>query len=161
MAGLRLSSDSYSSPLQGVRVARRSCDALVSKEGLHFEMLPDMDSKVVTSNVFCRFMSDLLCRRLVKFAFFLRAMAHWAHSRASKMASLYKTAFIPMSWDAVTHNKQTWGYPLALECVSLIYNKKLVTGKPPAQLSEYPAFAKELKAKDPKLIAIMWDYKTP
>jgi maltose/maltodextrin transport system substrate-binding protein len=61
----------------------------------------------------------------------------------------------------VTHNKQTWGYPLALECVSLIYNKKLVTGEPPAQLSEFPAFAKELKAKDPKLIAIMWDYKTP
>ena len=27
--------------------------------------------------------------------------------------------------------------------------------------AEYPAFAKELKAKDPKLIAIMWDYKTP
>jgi len=73
----------------------------------------------------------------------------------------FKAAFIPMSWDAVTHNKQIWGYPLALECVSLIYNKKIVSGKPPSQLSEFPAFAKELKAKDPKLIAIMWDYKTP
>jgi maltose/maltodextrin transport system substrate-binding protein len=96
----------------------------------------------------------------------------WAHDRIGEWADGgllkpleikedFKAAFIPMSWDAVTHNKQTWGYPLALECVSLIYNKKLVTGKPPAQLSEYPAFAKELKAKDPKLIAIMWDYKTP
>jgi maltose/maltodextrin transport system substrate-binding protein len=96
----------------------------------------------------------------------------WAHDRIGEWADGgllkpleikedFKAAFIPMSWDAVTHNKQTWGYPLALECVSLIYNKKLVTGKPPAQLSEYPAFAKELKAKDPKLIAIMWDYKNP
>jgi maltose/maltodextrin transport system substrate-binding protein len=96
----------------------------------------------------------------------------WAHDRIGEWADAgllkpleiqgdFKAAFIPMSWDAVTHNKQIWGYPLALECVSLIYNKKLVTGKPPAQLSEFPAFAKELKAKDPKLIAIMWDYKTP
>jgi maltose/maltodextrin transport system substrate-binding protein len=66
-----------------------------------------------------------------------------------------------MAWEAVTHNNQIWGYPLALEAVSLIYNKKYVTGKPPAQLSEIPAFAKELKAKDPKVIPIMWDYSTP
>ncbi len=96
----------------------------------------------------------------------------WAHDRIGEWADAgllkpleisdeFKAAFIPMSWDAVTHNKQTWGYPLSLECVSLIVNKKLVSGKPPAQLSEYPAFAKELKAKDPKLIAIMWDYNTP
>jgi maltose/maltodextrin transport system substrate-binding protein len=96
----------------------------------------------------------------------------WAHDRIGEWADAgllkplevkedFKAAFIPMSWDAVTHNKQIWGYPLALECVSLIYNKKIVSGKPPSQLAEYPAFAKELKAKDPKLIAIMWDYKTP
>ena len=52
-----------------------------------------------------------------------------------------------MSWDAVTHNKQIWGYPISLEAVSLIYNKKFVTGTPPAQLSEIAAFDKELKAK--------------
>jgi maltose/maltodextrin transport system substrate-binding protein len=96
----------------------------------------------------------------------------WAHDRIGEWADGgllkplevgedFKAAFVPMSWDAVTHNKQIWGYPVALECVSLIVNKKLVTGKPPAQLSEYPAFAKELKAKDPKLMPIMWDYKVP
>ena len=96
----------------------------------------------------------------------------WAHDRIGEWADGgllkpleisegFKTAFIPMSWDAVTHNKQTWGYPVALECVSLVVNKKLVSGKPPAQLSEFPEFAKELKAKDPKVMAIMWDYKTP
>ena len=34
-----------------------------------------------------------------------------------------------MSWDAVTHNKRIWGYPLALEAISLIYNKKFVTDR--------------------------------
>jgi maltose-binding protein MalE len=52
-----------------------------------------------------------------------------------------------MSWDAVTHKQQVWGYPVALEAASLIYNEKLVTGKVPTQLSELPAFGKELKAQ--------------
>jgi maltose/maltodextrin transport system substrate-binding protein len=96
----------------------------------------------------------------------------WAHDRIGEWADAgllkplkinedFKAAFLSKGWDAVTHKKQVWGYPLALECVSLICNKKLVTGKPPAQLSDYPAYSKELKAKDPKLIAIMWDYTSP
>ena len=96
----------------------------------------------------------------------------WAHDRIGEWADAglikpleikddFKTAFIPMSWDAVTHKKQTWGYPISLEAVSLIYNKKFVTGTPPAQLSEFAAFNKELKAKSPNVIAIMWDYNTP
>jgi maltose/maltodextrin transport system substrate-binding protein len=96
----------------------------------------------------------------------------WAHDRLGEWADAgllkpleikddFKASFIPMSWDAVTHKKQIWGYPIALEAVSLIYNKKFVIGTPPAQLSEVPAFAKELKAKNPNVIAIMWDYNTP
>ena len=91
-------------------------------------------------------------------------IGEWADAgllKPLKIKEDFKAAFLPMAWEAVTHKKRIWGYPLALECVSLICNKKIVTGKPPAQLSEYPAFAKELKAKDPKLIAIMWDYKSP
>ncbi len=96
----------------------------------------------------------------------------WAHDRIGEWADAglikpleikddFKSGFLPMSWDAVTHNKQIWGYPISLEAVSLIYNKKFVTGKPPAQLSEIAGFGKELKAKDPKVIPIMWDYNTP
>ena len=44
----------------------------------------------------------------------------WAHDRIGEWADAgllkpleinedFKAAFIPMSWDAVTHNKQTWG----------------------------------------------------
>jgi maltose/maltodextrin transport system substrate-binding protein len=96
----------------------------------------------------------------------------WAHDRIGEWADAglikpleikddFKAGFIPMSWDAVTHNKQIWGYPISLEAVSLIYNKKLVTGKPPAQLSEIAALGKELKEKNPNVIPIMWDYNTP
>ena len=96
----------------------------------------------------------------------------WAHDRLGEWADAgllkpleikdeFKANFIPMSWDAVTHDKQIWGYPIALEAVSLIYNKKFVTATPPAQLSEVPAFAKELKSRNPNVIAIMWDYNTP
>jgi maltose/maltodextrin transport system substrate-binding protein len=96
----------------------------------------------------------------------------WAHDRIGEWADAgllkpltipddFKAGLIPMSWDAVTHNKQIWGYPLALEAVSLIYNKKYVTGNAPAQLSEIPAFAKELKTRSPNVVAILWDYDTP
>ena len=91
-------------------------------------------------------------------------IGEWADAGLLKPLEIkedFKAAFLPMAWEAVTHRKLVWGYPLALECVSLICNKKLVAGKPPTQLSEFPAFAKELKARDPKLIAIMWDYKSP
>jgi maltose/maltodextrin transport system substrate-binding protein len=91
-------------------------------------------------------------------------IGEWADAGLLKPLTIsedFKAAFLPMAWEAVTHKKRVWGYPLALECVSLIYNKKFVEAKPPAQLAEFPAFAKELKAKDPKLIAIMWEYNSP
>jgi maltose/maltodextrin transport system substrate-binding protein len=96
----------------------------------------------------------------------------WAHDRLGEWADSgllkpleikddFRASFIPMSWEAVTHKQQIWGYPVALEAVSLIYNKKFVTAPPPNQLSEIPAFAKELQTKNPNVIAIMWDYNTP
>ena len=96
----------------------------------------------------------------------------WAHDRLGEWADAgllapleiseeFKAAFLPMTWDAVTHNKQIWGYPLALEAISLIYNKQLVTGSPPAQLSEIQAFAQQLKTQHPNVIPIMWDYNSP
>jgi maltose/maltodextrin transport system substrate-binding protein len=91
-------------------------------------------------------------------------IGEWADAgliKPLKISEDFKAAFLPMAWRAVAHKKRIWGYPISLECVSLICNKKLVPGNPPTQLSEFPAFAKELKAKDPKLIAIMWDYNSP
>jgi maltose/maltodextrin transport system substrate-binding protein len=91
-------------------------------------------------------------------------LGEWADAGLLKPLTIpddFKAGFIAMSWDAVTHNKQIWGYPVALEAVSLIYNKKYVTGNPPAQLADIPAFAKALKTKFPNVIPILWDYDTP
>ena len=91
-------------------------------------------------------------------------IGEWANSGLLKPLHIeeeFKAKYLPMCWDAVTHKQQVWGYPVSFEAVSLIYNKKLVTGKVPTQLSELPAFANELKAQNPKAIVIMWDYKTP
>jgi maltose/maltodextrin transport system substrate-binding protein len=96
----------------------------------------------------------------------------WAHDRLGEWADAglleplevseeFKAGFLPMTWDAVTHAKQIWGYPLALEAISLIYNKQLVAGAPPTQLSQIPDFAKKLQAQHPKALPIMWDYTTP
>jgi maltose/maltodextrin transport system substrate-binding protein len=91
-------------------------------------------------------------------------IGEWADAgllRPLEIRSKFKGAFVPMAWDAVTHKNQIWGYPLALECVSLIYNKRLVPEKLPDQLSEFPAFDKQLKAQHPGATAIMWDYASP
>jgi maltose/maltodextrin transport system substrate-binding protein len=91
-------------------------------------------------------------------------IGEWADSGLLKPLDIkveFKAKYLPVSWDAVTHKGRIWGYPVALEAVSLIYNQKLVTGKVPTQLSELPAFGKELRARNPKAIVIMWDYKTP
>src|SRR5271163_2659557 len=71
-------------------------------------------------------------------------LGEWADAGLLKPLEIngnFKADFLPMSWDAVTHNKQIWGYPIALEAVSLIYNKKYVIGTPPTQLSDVPGFA--------------------
>ena len=96
----------------------------------------------------------------------------WAHDRLGEWADAgilqpleiseeFKAGFLPLTWEAVTHNKQVWGYPIALEAISLIYNKQLVSGTPPTQLSEIKAFAKELQRQHPKVMPIMWEYGSP
>ena len=91
-------------------------------------------------------------------------IGEWADSGLLKPLDIkeeFKAKYLPMSWEAVKHKQRVWGYPVSLEAVSLIYNKKLVRGRVPTQLAELPAFGKELKAQNPKAIVIMWDYKTP
>jgi maltose/maltodextrin transport system substrate-binding protein len=81
--------------------------------------------------------------------------------RPIKVGETFKRKFIPMSWDVVTHKGDIYGYPLALHVISLIYNKKYVTGAPPTQLAELSDFDKQIKSRYPHVMAIMWDYKVP
>ena len=61
----------------------------------------------------------------------------------------------PFSWQAVTIGKQVFGFPIAIEAVSLIYNKALVTN-PPRTLKEVNELAKKLSKEDKA--ALEWDY---
>ncbi len=44
--------------------------------------------------------------------------------------------FFAKSWQAVMHQDWLWGYPIALETATLIYNEALLDGPPPRELSE-------------------------
>jgi maltose/maltodextrin transport system substrate-binding protein len=59
------------------------------------------------------------------------------------------------AWKALAWNGQTWGYPLAIEAVGLIYNKALVK-TPPATFDDVIALDKLLSAEGKK--AILWAY---
>jgi len=96
----------------------------------------------------------------------------WAHDKVGEWAdggviapvdvtAAYKQQFYPMTWDAVRHRGQLWGYPISLEVIGLIYNKKLLNGTPPTQLSDLISFHQRLKSQHPGMNSILWDYSSP
>ncbi|QIA65995.1 maltose/maltodextrin ABC transporter substrate-binding protein MalE [Vibrio astriarenae] len=93
----------------------------------------------------------------------------WAHDRfggyaeAGLLAEIkpskeIKEGIVDFAWDAVTFDGKFIGYPVAVESLSLIYNKDLVPN-PPKNWEEVEALDKELQ-KDGKK-AIMWNLKEP
>jgi maltose/maltodextrin transport system substrate-binding protein len=96
----------------------------------------------------------------------------WAHDKVGEWAeggviapievtAAYKQQFYPMAWDAVRHRRQLWGYPISFEAIGMIYNKKLVDGEPPTQLSELIPFHQKLKSEHAGMNSILWDYSSP
>jgi maltose/maltodextrin transport system substrate-binding protein len=61
----------------------------------------------------------------------------------------------PLALKAFTVGGKVWGYPMAIEAVSLVYNKDLVP-TPPKTFEEVVALDKKLSAQGKK--AILWDY---
>jgi maltose/maltodextrin transport system substrate-binding protein len=61
----------------------------------------------------------------------------------------------PLAWKAFNIGGRTWGYPISIEAVSLIYNKDLVP-TPPKSFEDVIALDKKLSAQGKK--AILWDY---
>lgn len=59
------------------------------------------------------------------------------------------------AWQAFSYQGKTWGYPLAIEAIGLIYNKALVP-TPPATFDELVKLDQSLRAKGKS--AILWDY---
>ena len=95
----------------------------------------------------------------------------WAHDKVSEWADAgliapvqiseeFKNKFFPKAWEAVLHSERIWGYPIALETVTLIYNKKLLDGSPPTQLSDLVSLNEKIKKDHPGVTAILWDYNS-
>ncbi|MDR9826662.1 maltose/maltodextrin ABC transporter substrate-binding protein MalE [Vibrio sp. FNV 38] len=93
----------------------------------------------------------------------------WAHDRFGgyaesgllaevKPSKETKEGIVDFAWDAVSFDGKLIGYPVAVESLSLIYNKDLVPN-PPKNWEEVEALDKELQ-KDGKK-AIMWNLKEP
>jgi maltose/maltodextrin transport system substrate-binding protein len=95
----------------------------------------------------------------------------WAHDKLGEWADggliapielsqEFLDKFLPKAWEAVAHQESIWGYPIAVETVSLIYNKKLLDGPPPTDLSELGAINETVKKEHAGASAILWDYKS-
>lgn len=87
----------------------------------------------------------------------------WAHDRFGEWAAAgliapvepsaeVKEGIFDFAWNAVTFDGKTWGYPIAVEAVGLIYNKDLVP-TPPATFEEIAAMQLPEGVKP-----ILWDY---
>ena len=59
------------------------------------------------------------------------------------------------AWRAFSYQGKTWGYPLSIEAIGLMYNKALIK-KPPATFEEIAELDKTLMRQGKK--AILWDY---
>src|ERR1700675_4045152 len=84
----------------------------------------------------------------------------WAHDKVGEWADAgligpvqiseeFGKRFFPKAWQAVLHNGRIWGYPIALETVTLIYNKKLLDGSPTRQLSDFSSLNEKTKEEHP------------
>ncbi|WP_332821066.1 maltose/maltodextrin ABC transporter substrate-binding protein MalE [Pseudomonas sp.] len=60
------------------------------------------------------------------------------------------------AWQALRTGRDFYGYPLAIEAVSLIYNTELVA-QPPRDLEQLVALDRQLRAQGKRAIA--WDYR--
>lgn len=90
----------------------------------------------------------------------------WAHDRVGEWiqggllqdlrpAKKIRDEIDPLAWKAFTVGGKTWGYPLSIEAVALVYNKDLVK-TPPKTFEDVVKLDNELARQGKK--AILWDY---
>ncbi len=82
-------------------------------------------------------------------------LACWLKSPRTKRS---EDKLYPFTRDAVRYNGKLIAYPIAVEALSLIYNKDLLPN-PPKTWEEIPALDKELKAKGKS--ALMFNLQEP
>jgi maltose/maltodextrin transport system substrate-binding protein len=90
----------------------------------------------------------------------------WAHDRFGEWVSgglivpvnpskKIQADIEPLAWKAMKVGDKTWGYPISIEAVSLVYNKALVK-EPPKSFEDVMALDKKLEKEGKK--AILWEY---
>ena len=95
----------------------------------------------------------------------------WAHDKVGEWAdggliapvelsSSLADQLFPKARQVVVHGSRMWGYPIALETVTLIYNRALLDGSVPTQLSELASINRNLNERHPGAMTILWDYKS-
>lgn len=95
----------------------------------------------------------------------------WAHDKVGEWADAglisplevsreIREKYYPKAWEAVTHKDSIWGFPIGMETVALIYNKKLLDGPPPEKLSDLAQLNEKIKREHPGVATILWDYKS-
>lgn len=88
----------------------------------------------------------------------------WAHDRFGEWAAgglispvdpkpEFTAGVLDTAWDAVMFGGKTWGYPVGVEAIGLVYNKDLVDA-PPKTFEEI----KDMPVKKDGVTKIMWDY---
>ena len=95
----------------------------------------------------------------------------WAHDRYGEWAQSgllapvkpsdrFRKGIVDIGWEAVAVDGKTYGYPISLEAISLIYNKKILPEPPSAFEEMFPLKEKLAKGKSP-VTTIMWDQVQP
>ena len=95
----------------------------------------------------------------------------WAHDKVGEWADAglispievsreIREKYYSKAWEAVTHKDSIWGFPIGMETVALIYNKKLLDGPPPDKLSDLAPLNEKMKREHPGVATILWDYKS-
>jgi maltose/maltodextrin transport system substrate-binding protein len=70
----------------------------------------------------------------------------------------FRSLIAGIGWQAVTLAGVTYGYPISIDSISLIYNKDIVK-QPPKSFEEIPALDRDLQRGRKR--ALIWDYRTP
>ncbi|KEQ19441.1 maltose/maltodextrin ABC transporter substrate-binding protein MalE [Endozoicomonas numazuensis] len=96
----------------------------------------------------------------------------WAHDRYGEWVKSglispvnptpdFKSKVDNLGWEAMTVNGKTYGYPISMEAISLIYNKDILPAPPSSFEEMFPLKDKLAERKEGKVTTIMWDQIQP
>jgi maltose-binding protein MalE len=99
-------------------------------------------------------------------------MVIWAHDKVGEWADAglistvnvpdqFRAKYFAKGWEAVRHKNQIWGFPIGLETVALIYNKKLLDGPPPKSLADLLDLSEAIKVRHPGVLAFSGITRAP